>query len=454
MNGASGDPDDDSLTNLQELLAGTDPRTDNAVILQPGEEILIGPVSDMDAIVHGAVNNRQEFTDWKREDLVVLDEYEGDGSANQGGDTYLGYDGHDSSRDIVAFYARDGGDTSVGGTGEFYFRVDFQDLKPYAEVGNLDVYVAIDTGNPAIGEYALPDQVDTGTTMRWEAVVAVYQSNNGAVLVDTNSANNTTSINEDLAAKGVVRRDQSAADGFRKAYFDSRFDAVEFSICRKALTDAGWLGDPATLNFQVFTTRDGTANAPQGAGDIGGRSDVRDTIYDDWLADDYWRNQGYIGENSELRTWFNYNGPDRGKRSKVMLLTHGNEALITGSEIQDRIDDGAGQGYHRMLDVHQAYDAKVGLHITPTLASAIQWASVDPALEKPWRDGPAFNQRIGGMAADGTIELLASTFCDSPMPYFSQTLLADNVALSNRTLTSIYGVAPSSAGVLDPRAHR
>jgi hypothetical protein len=444
VNGGAGDPDGDNLTNTQELLAGTDPRVDNSVILQPGEEILIGPVGEDDAIIHGSVTNRQEFTDWKKEDLVVLDEFEGDGSGNQGGDTYLGYDGFDSSRDLVAFYARDGGDTSVGGTGDFYFRADFQDLKPYAEEGNLDLYVVIDTGNQAVGEYSLPDQVDTGTLMRWEAVVAVYKSNNGAVYVDTNPANNSTSTNENLTPRGVVRRDQNTPGGFKKAYFDSKFDAVEFSISRQALLDAGWLGDPTTLNFQVITVRDGTQNSPVGAGDIGGRTDIRDTIYDDWLAEDYWREQGYIGQNSELRTWFNYHGPDRGKRSKVMMLLHGNDALVTGSEIQAKINNGNGAGYYRPLDVHEAYGAKLGLHLTPTLASAIEWASVDPAANKPWRDGPAFNNRLGELAAEGTVEILGTTFADAPLPYFSQSWLNDNVALSNRTLTAIYGTAPSN----------
>lgn len=445
-NGAAGDPDGDGLTNAQELGAGTDPRTDNSVVLQPGEEILIGPVGDDDAIVRGAVTNRQEFTDWKATDLVVLDEYEGDGAGNQGGDTYPAYDGYDSSRDLVAFYARDGGDPSVGGTGDFYFRADFHDLVPHAEEGNLDLYVVIDTGNPSVGEYALPDDVDTGTTMRWEAVVAVYQSNNGAVYVDTNRApeHNTTSIGEDLAAKGVVRRDQNTAHGFKQAYFDNRFDAVEFAISRQALLDAGWLGDPATLHFQVFTTRDGTHNNPRGLGDIGGRSDIRDTIYDDWLAEDYWRDQGYIAEHGVLGAWFGYHGPDRGKRSKVVLLAHGNEPLLAGSEIHNRIHDGAGAGYHRLLDAHEAFGAKLGLHVTPTLAAAIQWASVDPAAAKPWLDGPAFNQRIGRLAADGVVELLASTFADAPLPYFSQALLGDNVALANRTLAAIYGTPPSS----------
>ena len=85
-----------------------------------------------------------------------------------------------------------------------------------------------------------------------------------------------------------------------------------------------------------------------------------------------------------------------------------------------------------------------GANATPTLASAMQWASVDPASGKPWRDGPAFNQRIRSMVTAGTVEMIASTFADGPMPYFSQSMLADNVALSNRTLASIYGAPPSS----------
>ena len=451
-NGASGDPDGDGLTNLQELTAGTDPRRDNSIVQTAGEAILIGPVGDDDRVVRGAVVNRREFTDWTIDDLVVLDEFQGDGTNHAGGDTYPANDGHDTSRDIVAFYARDGGDVSVGGTGEFYFRVDFHDLKPFAEEGNLDVYVVVDTGNPNVGEYALPDDVDTGTRMRWEAVVCAQQSNRGAVYVDTNRTSNSGTIGENLSTRGVVRRSQNAPDGFRKAYFDSRLDAVEFSIARKALTDAGWLGDPATLNFQVFTTRDGTANSPVGAGDIGGRSDIRDSIYDDWIASDYWRDQPFISLNSELRSWFGYNGPDRGKRAKLMMLAHGNEPMLAASEIQQRLCDAASAqalaagdstGYHRPIDAHDAFDAKLGLHITPALAASIQWAAADPSSGKPWRDGPMFNQRVSSLAERSVVELIASTFADSPLPYFDSAWLQDNVALSNRTLAGIYGIQPS-----------
>ena len=43
------------------------------------------------------------------DDLIALDPYDGDGSNFSQGDVYHAYDGFDSSRDMVAFYAHDGG---------------------------------------------------------------------------------------------------------------------------------------------------------------------------------------------------------------------------------------------------------------------------------------------------------------------------------------------------------
>ena len=76
----------------------------------PPNSIVIGP--QQPPVVVGGVSNAKEFTDWTFDDLIVLDEYDGDGPNNQGSDVYHGYDGFDSSRDIVAFYAHDGGDTA------------------------------------------------------------------------------------------------------------------------------------------------------------------------------------------------------------------------------------------------------------------------------------------------------------------------------------------------------
>jgi len=434
--GASGDPDGDGFTNLQELTNGTDPRRDETVDPPDADSIVIGPGETTSV---GQITHRNEFTDWELDDLIVLDEYEGDGINNQSGDIHPAFDGFDSSRDMVAFYFRDGGTD-----GRLYFRVDFHDLRAFAEEEALDVYVVIDSGNPANGEFTLPDEVDTGTEMGWEAVIAAYGANKGAVLVDTDNGNNSTSINQDLARFGVERRDQNAPNGFGRSHYNANLDAVEFSISRQALVDAGWNGDADRLNFQVITTKDGTQNDGTGAGDLGGRTDIRDSIFDDNLAEDHFRSQRFIANNSVLTAWFGRDASnDRGKRAKMIALVHENQAVRPGDFIQNKINDGEGAGYFRALDAHEAYGQPLALHVTPTLASAVQWAAADPAAGKPWRDGPAFNDRIGRMAADGQVELLGSAFADHAMPYFPREFHESNERLARDFLGDIYGTAPS-----------
>ena len=176
----------------------------------------------------------------------------------------------DSSRDLIAFYAHDGGAVSAGGDGNFYFRVDLLDLLAYAEQGYLDIYVAINVGKPGSGERLLPDDIDTMTNMGWQAVVACYQTNQGTVYVDTDALHNTTGFGQSLSSNGVVARDQTTANGFGKAYFNADLDAVEFSVSRQALLDAGWNGlDASDLLYQVYTTKDGTSDNPVGPGNIG-----------------------------------------------------------------------------------------------------------------------------------------------------------------------------------------
>ncbi len=379
--------------------------------------------------------------------MIALDPYDGDGINFNQGDVYHAYDGFDSSRDMVAFYAHDGGAVAQGGDGNFYFRVDMEDLAAYAEQGHLDIYVAINFGNPGTGEYNLPDQVDTGTALKWQAVVVAYQSDVGRVyLWDKNSPTHSTAIGQDLAQFGVTARDQNTANGFKKAYYNSDLDAVEFSISRQALLDAGWNGDPNNLLYQVFTTRDGTQDNPVGAGDIGGRSDIRDSIRNDKIASDYWQDQPNIaGANSMLTQWVGINADnDRGKRVKVVSIIHGNEAIQPGSVTQNLINNGLGGGYYRPLDAHEAFNVPVTLHITPPLASAIQWAKVDAGSPNSFRDGPAFNARISNLIGNGTIDLIGSTFSDHMLDYFPTAYNTDNVELANDFLTTIYGHAPSS----------
>jgi len=446
-NGPNGTPAADGISNLTKFLNGMDPHVAGQPSPPPAGTIQIGPGVSTTV---GTVTNNHSFTDWTADDLIALDYSDGTGPNYNGADINHAYDGWDTSRDLVAFYAHDGGDPNLSGDGKFYFRVDLNDLKALAEQGNLDVYVAINFGNPGTGEYNLPDQVDTGTTMGWQAVVASYHADNGHIYLwdktRTGAGAHSTAIGQDLAQFNVVSRDQNSANGFGKSYYNSALDSVEFSVSRQALIDAGWGGDASTLMYQVYTTKDGTQNSPAGGGDLGGRSDIRDAIRNDWIASDYWQDQVNIsGANSVLRSWVGLSGDnDRGKRIKVVSVVHGNQAILPGSSIQNVVNNNAGAGYYRPLDVHQAYNVPLTMHITPTLASAIQWAKADPAAGHPWRDGPALNARIAGLIGTGTVDLLGSTFSDHMLPYFSKPFNRDNVALATRFLTEIYGHAPSA----------
>mgnify|MGYP007000394238 len=124
------------------------------------------------------------------------------------------------------------------------------------------------------------------------------------------------------------------------------------------------------------------------------------------------------GDNSILRSWFGRSGSnDLGKRAKVALITHGNQPILAASEMHSRINNGSGSGYFRLLDAHQAYGAPINLHITPTLASALQWATVDPSINKSWLDGPSINTRIQEFLITDQEMLFGTTFADQPIPY-------------------------------------
>lgn len=421
--GALGDADGDGFTNAQELQAGTNP-TQATVVGGAGGEgtIQIG-----------------KFTDWTANDLLALDEYNEGGS--QGADVYRTND-KDGSRDIVAFSFRDGGAPGSGGDGKVYFRIDFLDLVALAEQGEVDAYIVIDTGNPAVGERALPDSVDIATDMRWEVVVGAYATNSGSVSVDLNRAvNTTTDVQNVYDPQFGVERRGIAANGLGEIAWSSRYDAVEISVQRQALLDAGWLGDPATLNFQVFTTRDGTQTG--GPGDIVGRNDIRDTIGDDWLASDYWKDQDNIRLNGKLTSFFGRSSSnDRGKAAKVMLLAHGNQAILPGSSMQSLISS-ASAGYLRLLQTHEAYNAPLTLHLTPTLASALQWAkNPTPGAAN---DGPSFNARLSNLIGSNRVQLLGSTFADHVPKYFTQSFNNANRDLANRFLDAIYGNGTTTA---------
>jgi hypothetical protein len=411
--GAAGDPDTDLISNADELSAGTHPN-------QPNSSGGVGPGEGTIRI--------GEFTDWTHQDLLALDEYNEGGS--QGADVYR-TNTSDNSRDIVAFSFRDGGATD----GKLYFRVDLMDLAPNAWQGEVDAYIVIDTGNPAVGERAIPNEVDIATDMRWEVVVAAYGQDLGAIFVDTNRSNNSTGQYEDPLGFGVVSR--AFGSGQNRIAWSSRYDAVEISVDRQNLIDAGWGGNPETLNFQVFTTRPNTIGS--GTGDLSGRNDIRDTISDDWVASDYSKDQDNIRLNGKLSSYFGRSSAnDRNKSSKVMLLAHGNQAIQPAGSTQALLHDQAASnpaGYHRLLATHENYDAPLTLHVTPTLASALEWAKSSDSRT----DGPVFNQRIRTGINQGWINLLGSTFSDHMLKYFTFDFNQSNKALADRFLDTIYG---------------
>lgn len=438
--GASGDPDGDGFSNIVELQNGTDPRSyDNPGTPPPAGSITIGRGNPI-GVVNGRTNY-VEFTDWTLDDLIALDPYNDGGS--QAVDIYRRWDGFDSSRDLVAFYMRDGGEDD----GKIYFRADFQDLQAHAEENALNLYVAIDFNSPGTGEAALPDEVDTRTEMKWEAVAAVYDSQNGILFVDENPAVNTLTAWDSLYDAGV----RPAPGGFLGAYFNSELDAVEFAISREALIRAGWNGIADNLNFQVFTTKDGTCNScvdgKPGPGDIGGRSDITDTIRNDWICSDYWRDQDWISQHGVLSAWIGKNADnDLGKSAKIAFLAHGNQAIQPGSVMHDIVDNGEGAGYQRPIKIHGIYRAPLNLHITPTLAIALEWAAVKEG-GSTWRSGPGLNELIRELVQTNVISLMASTYSDHALPYFTPAFNRSNVKLASDTLNRIYGASINSNSV-------
>lgn len=445
VNGAAGNPDGDytitlgvtnAYDNAQEFQNGTNPRQFDSLDPPPVGTMTVGSGPILGTL--GSLVVSQDFMDWTIADCLALDEYEGDGQNNQQGDVYLAWDGWDTSRDIVAFYAHDGGDPGSGGDGKFYFRVDLHDLRANAESGNLDLYVVIDTGNQGSGEMNLPDSVDALTLNRWEAVVAVYDSNHGRVYVDLDRNNNSTSEGQELGAFGVVARDQDTANGFISASFNSDLDAVEFAISRQALRDAGWSGASASaFHYQVYTTKDGTGNSPVGPGDIGGRNDIRDEIYNDYVAEDYW--QAQQGIDNTLR--YAISGDAKVGRAKVAVVLHGNQAIQPGNVIQGLVNNDAGAGYYRPLDAHALLVKPLGLHVSATLASALSWAAVDPATNKTWRDGPQLNRRIADLVATNIVYLFGSTYSDHMLPYFTKAFNRDNEQLARQVLNTTYATS-------------
>ena len=423
--GPKGNPDGDAYDNATECARNTNPRAwddDGSGGGGGGEGMNIGPGPAL-----GRVNDTTYYTDgteWTLDDLIALDDYNqaGDIPGQNRSDIFRIYGSeYNASRDIVAFYFRDGGAED----GKLYFRVDLDDLKTGAEAFDLNLYVAINTGRYGEGVKAFPEDVNCNTEMGWNALTAVYDAENGSVY---------RQVGDSQSFENVA--------GFLGAHFDAANDFVAWAVDRKALLGEGWVGGTDTLKFQVYTTRDFTDDSG-GGGDKSGRNDFMDTIGDDWLCSDADSDWNYVANHPLYSTCVSRNGGDgawnnRGRHVKLALVAHGNQAIEGGSTIQGLVNNGAGGGYWRPVAIHNIFtNCPLNLHVTPTLAIALQWA--EAGTEKTWFSGPAVNASIKKGVASGALALLGSTYSDHIAPYFADDFNKENAKMARDVLNAFYG---------------
>ena len=96
--------------------------------------------------------------------------------------------------------------------------------------------------------------------------------------------------------------------------------------------------------------------------------------------------------------------------------------------------------YSRALDIHESFEMPFSMHITPTLASSLEWAKLRNA------DGN-LNSRLIRLLNEDKLALAGSTFSDHMMPYFNSAFNRDNMSLADTFLTTIYGEGNISTNV-------
>ena len=344
----------------------------------------------------------QEFQDWTSGDLRALD---------QNGDQHL-FSRHevnsDASRDLVAFYSREEGDT-------FFFRLDFFDIGFEHQNWAVDTYVAIDCA--AGGQEWLPDFSDTrlAAGAGWEVCVGVYNSTTGSVYT------------KDFANIG-------ANGNYLGSYWRSDLDAVEFGIKKSVLTAGGWDG-ASPLRFWVYTTRDGTDG---GAGEVPG-SDVVDVIggvLTRQSAGD--ANTGVISGAGILSTAST-------SRAKYAAIAHANQSVATVDGTQkhiytNRTDLDLHAGFIRTIDTHEMLGVPLNMHLSGSLLSSLLWARQDPAAPGyPERDGPTFVNRLKNLVSHGGSSIIGGVYAEHIMPYFEGEVNRASIRAFNDLANHIFG---------------
>ncbi len=339
----------------------------------------------------------QEFQDWTTNDLRAV-------SPND--DEYKFNDAYDPSRDLIAFYSRQEGDS-------YYFRVDFFDLLLGAENQNLNVYVAL--SYTAGGQSYFPDSVQCNTDHPWNLCVKLYDSQYASVI--TPSADVTTG-------------------NWLGSYWNSDLDSVEFGIKTNAM--AGWDG-VSPVYFQVFTTKD--------FNHFGNQTDLIDVI-----GGSLNRNAGggigmltgAIASTNQVRT------------AKYAAIAHANQSLGTRTQTQAHIftkrpDLDLYPGFIRTLDTHTMFHVPLNMHISGTLLSSFLWAREDPSdpnYTYPERDGPTFLNRVKQFIQSGTGSLIGGVYAENIMPYFEGDVNRASINAFNDLALSIFGLTPGDMKVM------
>jgi len=345
----------------------------------------------------------QEFQDWITSDLRALDPNNDQFKFNAASDT---------GRDLVALYSHDDGTN-------LYFRLDLFELGFDQQNGEVDLYVAIDCA-PG-GETWLPDYCDAKTDRPWEAMVGIYNSSAG-VLYSTNWANNPAS--------------------FLGSYWRSDLDAVEFGIKRAFLTERGWNGNPASLNLQAFSTRDGT-NAGQPGEIDGSASDIVDAIGALIIRGTTSSNGWLMGSVS---------GNATASRAKYAVIAHANQSVGTRGGTQNHIytaNTNFHPGFVRLLDSAEMFQLPINLHISGTLMMSFLWAAQNPGeAGYPDRDGPAFMKRCKDFVTSGPGSLIGGVLAEHIMPYFEGEVNRKSIEQNSELIQHYFGLSESDMKVM------
>lgn len=343
----------------------------------------------------------EEFMDWTHGDLRALDK-----CGALWDSRYNFSDGYDDSRDLTAFYTRAEGDN-------YYFRVDFYDLKQGAENGFLDFYIVIDCA-PNAGQEWMPDYTDLKASPDhpWDLCICVY------------SWGTTAGTNYNIYDASWSNSHNAEYLG---SHFQSELDSVELGIKKSALTSVGWDGS-RTIYFQVFTTKDGTEN---GAGNIPGHSDAVDAIGDD--------DRGYT--DGILRGVIA--GTDKAGRASYASIAHGNQSINRADDVRIHIFDSNTThktGFVRALDTHEIFRVPLNIHMSGSLIAAARWAAA-PNGASDLSDGPSFIKRVAKIIdpsqTSNPSSLIGGVFAEHIMPYFEGDVnnvsinLFDEIAFAN-----------------------